>query len=93
MQVIREILNLPVLNAAVMDLIDLSDQDIRDKYREIDLRYSLVLLVLLTMGGKRPSTMANITNGELYSAVELDDGSVCISVVAHKVGRFILIHM
>jgi len=65
----------------------LSDDAVRAKYSEITLRYVLTLEVLLSSGGKRHSVVANIRNGEVGAAYELDDGSIVVEVGDHKLRK------
>ena len=83
-QVVSTILRLPILTQIKYDLINRRSDEIKAKYTESELRYGLSAEVLLTTGGKRPSTVANIRNCELLEAELLEDGTRDVSVRNHK---------
>ena len=66
-EVARDVLNLPALNEVTEDLVNMSEVEILDKYDELYVRHALAVQALFSTGGKRPSTVANITLGELRS--------------------------
>ena len=84
MIVTRFILCLPILQEVKQDLVTMSDQELKAKYTETYVRNALSLESLITTGGKRPSTVSNMTIDELNTADQLDDGSWIVSVKKHK---------
>ena len=83
-KVVKAVLDLPYLAQLKLDMINLSDKEVKSTYSEIVLRYALTLELLLSSGGKRPATISNIKNKELAAAGELDDGSYVVEVANHK---------
>ena len=70
------------------NLQNLSEDEIVEIYDEIFLRHALALTVVVKTGGKRPSTVRNLTLGELQAAVLLPDGSHEVLVHEHKTQVF-----
>ena len=67
-KVVKAILDLPFFAQLKLDMINLSDNEVKTTYSEIVLRYALTLELLLSSGGKRPATISNIKNHELAAA-------------------------
>ena len=83
MEVTRFLLELPVLAQTKSDLNEMTPEAITANVDEVKARYALLLELLSTTGGKRPSTVANMTNGELAKA-KMVDGEMIVSVRNHK---------
>ena len=83
-EVTAEILELDVFETVKDDLIFLPDEEFVEKYEEPYVRKVLSTESLITTGGKRPSTITQMTLGELRNAEKLPDGSWDVSVRNHK---------
>ena len=85
-QVANFLLEMPFTADLKTDLCntDLTNADIREKYSEIQVRFALCLETLLTTGGNRASTVANMTIEELKDADRLSDGTLDVSVKNHQ---------
>ena len=85
----KTLVALPFFVQVKIDLLNMSDEKVRATCMEIILCYVLTLEILLSSGGKRPSTLSYMLNIE----IDLDDGSIVVEAENHKLdhAEFVLL--
>jgi len=81
--VLKHLLENPEFLSPIEALREMPDEDLKQRFTEVEVRQALAVYILITSGGQRPHVITRMRVGEFLSASQ-SDGNFVVRVQHHK---------